>query len=314
MQKVIFRLLAVCFAAMFFVTLVPTGSAQAITPSFVINDVKITPSTVSADTEIARVEVAWRYSLPQSGTEFLGAVTTSTTLQYTPPTCDRAGILITGPLSQTVVLREGTAAPSGSVTGTSIFSLVATQDAPGETPIRCTFSGKVLAAGNVPETPTSQSQGVISVKFLGLLSASVPTTIKQGGPQKQIRYDIDLTNLGNSLTNVKFALPEESAGGGWKPVAPTELVLQSAQQGGTETTRQVSFLVSTPFKNGWNNKEDTFQLTITPTSTKSEATGNDITVSVLARVRGVYVPSLEPMIMLGAVLAGAMLLRAKRDE
>jgi hypothetical protein len=313
LRRLTFASLAVLVAASM---LVPTVAAQGATSLSLGTPELSSSAPLVPDTGIMTVDIPWTYTISTVGLFATGAVTTSTTLLWEDPTCDRNGVLITGALAETIVLSSGATAPESSYTGTSTFTITATQDAPGETQIKCTFQAKVAAVvgTQVPETETATTTTPMVVEFLGLLSANVGGTIKQAGPQKQINYQVELTNLGNARTNVNFALSAE-ASGGWKPVAPTQIVLESTQQGGSEISKNVLFTVSTPFKNGWNNKEDTFQLVITPASTKDpEKVGTAVTVNVLARVRGVYVPSLEPMVLVAAVLGSALLVRMMKSD
>ncbi len=294
--------------------LVPMTAAQQATLDIATPRIK-SGHPIEPDGVPAVVDVDWTYTVTQQGLQAVGGVTRSTQLTWETTSCTNSNVIITGSLTTPVNL-DGATAPAdyGTDSGTSAFQVLATQLAPGETPIQCTFSGKVpaLANGQINEAKGSTKTTVL-VQYLGLISANVPTTISQAGPQKQIRYNIELTNLGNSRSNIRFDLEGETTGG-WKPVEPTLITLESSAQGGAEVSKTVSFLVSTPYKNGWNNKEETFKLVVTPVSTKPAATeGQAVEINVLARVRGVYVPTLEPMLMLGAILGAALVIRMRRD-
>ncbi|HUR62656.1 MAG TPA: hypothetical protein VM286_09875, partial [Candidatus Thermoplasmatota archaeon] len=139
--------------------------------------------------------------------------------------------------------------------------------------------------------------------------------IEEAGPQKQITYSIELSNNGNARSNVNFNVVDAHSADGWNPIAPNPILLESKNQGGTSTTKNVNFLVSTPYKNGWNNKETTFVLKIQPVSTNNpELKGNEIQVNVLARVRGIYVPGPEPFLMVIALLGTALVARTARKN
>ncbi len=296
--------------------LMPSAAAQtSFPPQFTISTPTMNPQApIAPDTGTAVVTVPWTYSFQSRGSELSSLASSSVQLQWEQPSCTNPNVVITGALAETITI--GGTPPETSFSGDSKFNVQVTQDAPGETPILCSFKGKVLAAfGNqVPETSTATGTINVFAKYLGLISANIPTTIKQAGPQKQIRYDIELTNLGNARSNIDFQLGSDPSGG-WNPVPPTQIVMESPAQGGTETSKTVGFLVSTPFKNGWNNQETTFQLRITPISTKDpEQVGQTVAVNVLARVRGVYVPTLEPVVLLGAVVGAALMARRRFDD
>ncbi len=308
--------LAVAVVLSLLVPHVAGQSAGSFPPDFTLGTPSVSPNEpIAPDTGTAQVSIPWTYAFKQTGTELSGVSSGSVTLQWEQPSCTNPNVLITGALAETIDV-SGAGPTTKTFSDTSRFNVQVTQDAPGETPILCTFRAKVLAAfgAQVPETETATATANIFAKYLGLLSANVPVTINSAGPQKQIRYDIELSNLGNARSTITFGLNTEVKGG-WNPVPPTQIVLESPAQGGAETTKTVGFLVSTPFKNGWNNEETTFQLEITPVSTKDPTQfGQSVSVNVLARVRGVYVPTLEPVVLLGAVVGAAMLARRQLIE
>lgn len=317
MQKTLSRLLVLTLAvAVASIVVAPMANAQGtVKPQFNFGLPTIDKSVLTADVDVGKITVPGTLTYNTPGTVAGGAVITSAILKYSQdPSCDKAGVSIVGPTS-TIVPLDGAGSKSTFTTSSS-FSISATQAAPGETDIKCTFKAKVIALqGNAyADTDESTTSLLVKVKFLGLLTANVPNTIVEAGPQKEIRYEIELTNLGNALTNVNFNLIGDTASG-WSPVPPTPIIMQSQQQGGTEFTKKVNFLIQTPHKNGWNNDEKTFQLKIQPSSTKdAEQKGNEIAVNVLARVRGIYVPGPEPMLLLGAILGTALVARMVRRD
>lgn len=318
-NRILHRTLLAVVTATMVIALVPPGEAQggaSFPPQFSIDESTLSPQApIKPDIGTAQITLEWTYTFNQLGTELSAVSTASALLTWDPPTCDRPGVVITGPLTKTVIIRENNQ-PVNPVRDSSTFTVEVTQDAPGETSIQCTFRGRVgqVIGTTVPATEDSLIVVPVKADFLGLISANIPTTIKQAGPQKQIRYDIEVTNLGNARSNIVFNLPEGSSDGGWNPVPPTQITLESSAQGGQTTSTTVGFLVSTPFKNGWNNKETTFSLGIQPVSTKDpESTGQEVKVNVLARVRGVYVPTLEPLVLLGAVIGSALVARRLKE-
>lgn len=308
------RLIALAAAFLVAMVIVPQhAAAQGNKPSYTMDTPTIDKNPLAPDVETATITIRSHYSFTQVATNVGGVVTPTVNVKWTQPTCDKAGTAIAGSLNQAVALPDP---PADSVDITSTFILSISQAAPGETDILCTFKAKVSAVvgTQIPETDEATATLLVKAKFLGLLTANVGATIQEGGPQKEIRYEIDLTNLGNALTNVNFALKTETAAG-WSPVPPTPIIMQSQQQGGTEFTKKVNFLIQTPHKNGWNNDETTFQLEITPSSTKDpDLKGNPIAVNVLARVRGIYVPGPEPILMIGAFLGAVLVARLLRKD
>lgn len=308
------RLLAFALA-LTVLALIPPADAQGtgqFPPEFTLGTPTLSPAgAIKPDIGTAQVSIPWTYSFSSAGTNLGSTSKPSSIIVWQQPTCDRAGVLITGTLAETIILP---AAPETSTTGTSKFNVEVTQEAPGETAITCTFQARVAAVVGTTVGESSIGQTVLTVRadFLGLISVNVPQTIKQAGPQKQIRYDLEITNLGNARSDIIFTLSEGATEGGWNPLPPPKITLESTQQGGQNTVQTVAFTVATPFKNGWNNKETSMILTVTPQSTKDvESAGASVDIPVLARVRGVYVPTLEPLMMLGAVFGAVAVLRRR---
>lgn len=312
------KMMAVGAAMLVLLAALPVAQAQSqvqTKPILDLSQAEVSPSNVVADTTVATVSIDWAYDISAAPYGLATELQGTTTMTWDSPTCDKQGVVIAGPLSNIVSVTRDSTGTTASADGTKQFTLQATQEAPGETSISCTFAAQAESLGQqVTASDKKETTGVFIVNFLGLISANLPSTIKQAGPQKEIKYDIELTNLGNSRSTVRFDLITENVGK-WDPVTPSEIILDSPNQGGAETTKTVSFQVSTPFKNGWNNDQKTFQVRITPISTKdANIEGTPVTVNVLSRVRGVYVPTLEPVLLAAAVLGTAFVARRLRDE
>jgi hypothetical protein len=318
MHKILARTMMLTALAGLCLAVLPSATAQTQPQGqFQVGSVTAcAPVTVNSGS--CAVKIPWTYSYgPGLPLQPTGNVAQSGTLTWQAPVCP-AGITMTGALSSNVDLGGTNAQGTKAITGTSDFTVFASPDAAGEKQLQCSITGAVgtTAGGAVTKSNDGTASIPLSVKYYGLLTATIPTTIAEAGPQKEIRYDITLTNLGNANTNINFALAAD-APVGWSPVPPSPLVIGPSQQaGGADFTKTVSFLVSTPHKNGWNNDQTAFQLKITPASTiNTDQKGNEIAVNVLARVRGIYVPGPEPFLMLAALLGAAMVTRvARKDE
>jgi hypothetical protein len=138
--------------------------------------------------------------------------------------------------------------------------------------------------------------------------------LKQAGPQKQVPFELEVTNFGNARTQYLFEITN-SPGGKWNALPPEVMLLDSPNSGQGTPTNTATFTVATPFKNGWNNAEGAYTITIKPSAADDpEKVGNPLTANVLVRVRGVYVPGVEPFVMVAAVLGAALVLRARKAE
>jgi hypothetical protein len=312
MTKILARTLMLTALAGLCVASLPAATAQA-TPVFSLDSAPTVSGTpVTVNTGQASITINWHYNY-QLPVQSIGAAFTAATLTWDGIACP-PGVTLSGSFSQSIDLSKSAAGQSSSIGDKSVFTLTASPDAPGEKPLECTMNGHVEAVGQVAKASNTVNARIpFTVKYYGLLTTTIPTTIAEAGPQKEIRYDITLTNLGNANTNVNFELATE-APVGWSPVPPTPLILGPSQQaGGSDFTKTVSFLVSTPHKNGWNNDQTAFQLKIIPGSTiNTDQKGNEVAVNVLARVRGIYVPGPEPFLLVAALLGTALLARTVR--
>ena len=226
--------------------------------------------------------------------------------------CPQDRLLVTGSTTDVVTVVPGS--PSGTYTGTVNIQITVLREAPGMTPAQCTVTGSVgaMQGAAVPASTTDTDSFQIIPDYLPYIEAQSAAKLRQGGPQKQIPFAIDLTNFGKAATKVSFAI-ESAPSGKWQGLLPDPALLDPP--GGNLQSKQITFNVATPYKNGWNNDEGAFTLSMTPEyQYNSEKTGSPITVTVLARVRGVYVPSLEPMVMVSALLGAAMLIKLRKED
>jgi hypothetical protein len=299
---------------------IPAAEAQTFTPSLTLEVQQQPTTSLAINGAPQQIKIRWVYTFREQTSSIPTAVTTSTTLHFDPaPVCNAAGFVITGPQAISIPIGGGQQSTRTSYDGVATFAVLATQDAPGETPTPCIFKAYVDALNSqITKTETATVSATVTAAYLGLLSVSVPTLIDEAGPQKQISYTMDITNVGNARTNVIFSIDNQDtkAQDGWQSVAPGQLLLESRAQGGTTTTKQAAFTISTPYRNGWNNDETTFVFRLTPVSTNNQdVKGAEVQVNVLARVRGIYVPGPEPMLLAGAIIGAALIARmASKDE
>lgn len=291
------------------------SEANAVTPTFTI-DQPANPAPLKANIGSQSIKVHWTYAYGTTGIEAIGGVAPTTVIQWDEPTCDQPGVKVLGALTQTIPLREGTGAPQPSVSGDTNFNVAATLLAPGLRPVTCSISGKVLAPGGttqVTDSSPGRAQFQATVQYVGLLGIEVVTgQIIEGGPQTDINYEIKLTNQGNALTQPKFELLTEPEPG-WLPVLPPTKQIGAIQQGAPSNQELFKFLVTTPHSNGWNNDETSFQLKITPVAAEDPSvSGSDLTVSLNSRVRGIYVPGPEPMLLVVAIVGAAAIVGLRR--
>lgn len=293
--------------------LAPTATAQgAPTLEYSIKKVPTTP--VKPVSQLVPIDIEFSYTLPVAPAQNLAGPTGSATATFDVK-CPQDKILQSGSEAKIITLEP---THQGAYTDTVTIQLVVLREAQGLVPIQCTVDGSVSAVGggtaSIPASNSKPDSFVITPQYFSLLEATSASKLRQGGPQKQIPFAIDLTNFGNAGTKVLFAV-ESAPKGGWQGLLPDPVLLDPP--GGNLQSKQITFNVATPYKNGWNNEEGAFTISMTPEyqfKDSDEQVGSPVTLTVLARVRGVYVPSLEPMVLVGAILGTALLARLRRDE
>jgi hypothetical protein len=223
------------------------------------------------------------------------------------------GVVVTGPTQKFIVVN---AAPNSVNQVDANFQITIPRSAPGLQAIPCsvTTTGSALLQTAVPAPTPRTDNFQVTADYYSLSQVQLASKLKQSGPQKQVPFEMTITNFGNARTQYTFELGAQP-GGKWNALIPEVLLLDSPNSGQGSPTNTAVFTVATPFKNGWNNEEGAYQIVIKPSAADdSSKTGNPLTANMLVRVRGVYVPGLEPFVLLGAILGSALLLRLRKDE
>lgn len=294
--------------------LMPMVSAQTTAPASTLQfTVKPPSGAIKPETESPSMSVDVKWSPGNPLQALGGAAATNVVITFTF-ICPN-GVQVTGPATILIAVPPtGVSAPTFSGTGT--FQVTVPRTAPGLQVTTCDIKVKAsaLVATLVPEVQDQPGKFVVNVDYFSLNQVKVASKVKQAGPQKQIPFEMEITNFGNARTQYTFELGATPKGK-WNPILPEVLLLESPNSGAGSPTNTAIFTVATPFKNGWNNEQGSYQVVIKP-SAAVDATkiGNTITANMLVRVRGVYVPGLEPIVMLGAILGSALLLRLRKDE
>ena len=275
--------------------------------------------TLRPGADTAAITMNFKYSPQQTQTGALaGTAQPNIIVTATQGACS-SYILVIGSLTTSVPIQPQDASGSSSTKDANIvFQVGLKPDAPGLEALQCSFSVKA-AAGNppnaLPESNTITQSITVKGTYVPLIQANVANgKLKTTGPQKEVPYQLELTNFGNAKTVVNFKITDEPAGGKWNALAPEQVTLNT-EQSGLGNKQTIPFLVSTTYKNGWNNAVGGYTLELTPIAfIDPEQKGTPTTVNVLARVRGVYVPGVEPFLLVAAVLGAALVARLAREE
>ncbi|MHB1261368.1 MAG: hypothetical protein ACYC2H_06600 [Thermoplasmatota archaeon] len=306
-------------ALVLLVAFVVVPSAQAQTnANLAANGIPTTtPSVIRPGSEAANVKIPFKYSTASNPQNLVGGVSPTVTVTATQKQCSPY-IIIVGSTSTNVQLNPSGAATPAAVPGEIAFQVTLKPDAPGLETLECKFDLQAAAVNDQALTASNILPTGITVQgqYVPLIQANVANgKLKSAGPQKEVPYQLELTNFGNAKTVVSFAITNEPSSGKWEALAPEQVTLNS-EQSGLGNKQTIPFIVSTTYKNGWNNAVGGYTLELTPVAfIDPEAKGTPSTVNVLARVRGVYVPGIEPFAMLAALVGSALVLRMQqRDE
>lgn len=293
------------------VALLMVPSAVAQTPPKL--DVAVSPPTgevIPERTVPMSMDITWSQNNPAQ--PLAGAQNNNVQITITP-NCP-FNIQITG--QRTLLIPIDSTQPQGPHTQRASLFVTVPRTAPGLQTATCNFevTGTELAPTGVPAPDSYSGSFPLNVGYYSLNQVQVATKLKQAGPQKQVPFELEITNFGNARTQYLFEITN-APGGKWNALPPEVMLLDSPNAGTGSPTNTAVFTVATPFKNGWNNDEGAYTITISPSAADDpEKVGNPLTANILVRVRGVYVPGLEPFVMVAAILGTALVLRLRKDE
>ncbi|MFA5944522.1 MAG: hypothetical protein WC876_08670 [Candidatus Thermoplasmatota archaeon] len=290
--------------------LAPTVAAQGTATAKLQVTVKAPTAPIKPQIDNPTFSVDYTYTFDNNAFTPSGVVTANVVIQF-PFQCTN-GVLITGPQS---VVKQVATAPAAT-SGTAQFQISIPRTAPGLQNLQCTLKAKADSLNAATPATTEQNYPfTVTADYYSLNQVKVATKLKQSGPQKQVPFEMEVTNFGNARTQYLFELAAKPDGDKWSTILPEVLLLESPNSGAGSPTNTAIFTVATPYKNGWNNLQGSYQILIKPSAADDPTKeGNPLTANMLVRVRGVYVPGLEPTLMLGALLGSALLLRLRKDE
>lgn len=305
------QILAVTAVFVAVAMLVPSVSAASL-----VAEISGTPPTeIAPESGIGTLRIAYVYDLQNQLASGASLQKSSVGIGFTH-TCTNSNVFISGPAVKLLEITPG--GTSAQFTGDASFQVTANRQAPGLQLVSCTttVSGDALQ-GAFPgtEKPSDAKVGYqVSIDYYGLVQAKIANKLQQAGPQKQVPFEIEVTNFGNARTEIQFEVGNAPSGKNWNALIPDNIILASPAVGDGKTTDVATFTVSTPYKTGWNNIEGGYQILLKPRAAdEPDKIGSEISASVLVRVRGVYVPTLEPLFMIGALASAAIAVRRKSE-
>jgi hypothetical protein len=313
-RTAILSLLGVLMAAW---VVAPTASAQGTNL-----DMTLTPPAIAnliPESGAATLKAAVHYGYQAGAVQGIptGATFASVTVTF-KPTCPPS-ILVTGPTTKILTVNPASQQTSagGDVEGT--FSITATREAPGLKTIKCNMTASISqpqAPAGTTVPPDASVDFTVSADYYALIQPKIAKKLVASGPDKQVPFSIELTNYGNARTQVNFEQGTKPTSGKWDILLPDPIILDSPYSGGEgKTVDTATVTVSSTYKNGWNNAKGSYQILMKVASAdQPDKKGNDLNANILVRVRGVYVPGLEPFVMLASILGSALVLRLRKAD
>lgn len=304
-------ILALLVALMAAWVLAPTAAAQ--TTLDLSLDGNLANMVPESEARTLTATVTYGYSNPALAPSFAGQSSVPITFA---PDCP-AYVLVVGPTTKNLPLTPGDQAqtPGGEVEAS--FTVSVTREAPGLKSIECTLTVSATPAAPVQAPTDAAEKFLVSADYYALVQPKITKKLQQAGPQKQVPFAIELTNFGNARTQVSFEVGNAPSGKRWDVLMPDNLILDSPFSGGEgKTVDTATVTVATPYKNGWNNEQGAYQINmrVVAADQPQDNEGTPISANILVRVRGVYVPTLEPFVMVAAILGSALVLRMRKAE
>jgi hypothetical protein len=194
--------------------------------------------------------------------------------------------------------------PAGNATGVGTYELSFDITAPGERPstVLTQFARRLSLAPQAGSANEGSLETLFVVPYHSVLRVEPLRMDGSARPGEDIRYDLKVTNLGNSQSYLSFELvgdvPE-----GWVAQTPVPITVQSLQQGASTNQVTVPFVVTA----GSTGAAD-FTLRVTPSTTKGTGeSGAPVEVTVRAEVRSASAPAADaPLVLLLAGLCAVL--------
>lgn len=239
----------------------------------------------------------YRFSNPASAAATFGDGDVTLTWELD---CGESGVHLVEPPASTIVYVPNQA----EYQGTADLPVAASSDTLGATPLDCTVLGHASAATE-PMAVEGSLDFTAFAAFRGEIRVSTPDASKESGPQKMIRYEVAVENLGNAPIKVLFE-PVGDLPGKWQELMPDPLLLD------IEETGTVLLNVATPFHNGYVSDATDVVLRATPVyQYDDDLRGPPQEVEFRATAHGWYVPGPSPLLVLTALALAGLAVRRR---
>lgn len=280
----------------------PPATAQVDPVGTLVLDLPIEgPPRIAIEPAATPWQVPWRFTFSSAASASAAAVG-GAAIAWTLGACD-AGIGLRAEPTP-IPVEPGTT----DYRGVAEIGFTAKPGTRGMVPLPCELTGTVAGAQDSIPPATDTKPFAPVVDFVGGIEVQVVDDRKESGPQKQIPYEIEVTNIGNARTQVTFELADEPSGK-WQSILPEVVVLEPG------TTLTAIFTVATPFGNGYNSDRGHYAIRLLPAAADDPTlTADPIEVELRASAQGWYVPGPSPLMLLAGLALAALAVRRLRAD
>lgn len=206
--------------------------------------------------------------------------------------------------------------PSSNSGGSQDFEVSVDVTASDQAPAFAKGNVKVTVSGGpgtcVKAAPPTEGSQQIVAGFYENYQARFQTAIWKTGQNERIQIPLIINNFGNGAIKVQLS-PAEGTSSSLNFALPGLQTVESLIAGGSTNEVQIPIDLQTPFKNGYENRRDQFNLEVTGyyfADTNQKLT--PVPLQAVIQTQGVYVPGFDVVAMLGAVIGAAFLARLRK--
>lgn len=193
-------------------------------------------------------------------------------------------------------------------------SVALTKDAPAFAQQNIYLKAETDAGTCVKAAPALETPALIKADFYERTQARFGKTILQASQNDQVSIPLTIENFGNGAISVVFKNNEQTSKN-LVLALPGLQIIPSTIAGGETSKLDIPIDVKTPFKNGYENRQDQLVIDIQGTSADDASVklNTPLQVSAVIQTQGVYVPGFEAVTLITALL-GAVLAHRRLNQ
>lgn len=192
--------------------------------------------------------------------------------------------------------------------------------------------GRIILGGQLREVTTGKAEIQVGVNPYTQITLEIAKPIERTAPDRELTFPITVKNWGNADTTVTLSLTDKP--GEWQSIInPAQLILPAKKPGDPNPTEQVASLTLTSphgwglsYHNDWQGialqaaartqgkyyvlEGDRFKVS---SQDKETITIFNSYTTMLAKNKGFYVPGFDSILLIGALVAIALVMKKKKQ-